>query len=506
MKRNPLLRTIFLIAIACTSTAQLVSQPIKEGFQAEWESLSQHEAAPEWFADAKLGIYFHWGPYSVPAFGSAWYPRNMYLEKGKVRRFHEETYGNIQEFGYEDFIPMFTAAHFDPEDWAELFDMAGAKFAGPVAQHHDGFAMWDSKVNPWNAQDMGPKRDILGELFSALKKRELKTIATFHHARNGQRNADIPENWGANGYNSHYPYHPDLPTATTDPQLRKLFGHFETIGEFNQYWLDQVNEVVNQYSPDVMWFDSWLNIIPEAYRMEMAAHYFNHGQANGQEVVMCHKQTDMPLDCSILDIEQGGKKDIYPLPWMTDITLGKSRWMYVEGHPYKPADLVIRNMIDVWSKNGVVLLNVSPRADGVINEEQRSILKQIGEWLDVYGEAVYGTRPHSTFGYGPARSEDGNHGGQSATINYTAEDVRFTLSKDQKALYVFFLGKPEAGKKIQLRPLGSHRNCTPSPIKRVINLQTRQEIKWEMTTETFYLTMPEGDFNPYANVFKLELE
>ncbi|MEM9983992.1 MAG: alpha-L-fucosidase, partial [Bacteroidota bacterium] len=399
-----------------------------------------------------------------------------------------------------------TAEHFDPENWADLFQSAGAKFAGPVAQHHDGFAMWGSEVNPWNAQDMGPKRDILGELFAALKQRDLKTIATFHHARHGQRNAQIPENWGRNGYNSHYPYHPDLPTATTDPLLRKLFGNFETIEEFHQYWLDQIKEVVDNYDPDVIWFDSWLNTIPEDLRQQMAAHYLNHGLETQQELVMCHKQTDLPLDCSVLDIEQGGKKDIYPLPWMTDITLGQSRWMYVEGHPYKPADLVIRNMIDVWSKNGVVLLNVSPRADGVINQEQRDLLAQIGAWLEVYGEAVYGTRPHSVFGYGPARAPDGKHGGQSATIAYRAADVRFTVAKDQKSFYVFFLGQPEPGQKVQIRPLGSHRNCTPSPIKRVIDLGTQQEVEWEMTTETFYVTIPEGEMNPLANVLKFELE
>ena len=220
--------------------------------------------------DAKLGIYFHLGPYSVPAFGSAWYPRNMYIENSKVQKFHEENFGKIGAFDYPDFIPMFTAEHFDPEEWAELFESSGAKFAGPVAQHHDGFALWKSEINPWNAAEMGPERDVLGEPFRSLEKRNMKTIAIFHHARNGQRNVDIQENW-KDGYNSHYPYHPDLPTATTDPILRKLYGNFESIDEFNQYWRDQVNEVVDNYSPDIIWFDSWLNLIPESYRQEMAA-------------------------------------------------------------------------------------------------------------------------------------------------------------------------------------------------------------------------------------------
>ncbi|MCG8688780.1 MAG: alpha-L-fucosidase, partial [Desulfobacterales bacterium] len=276
-------------------------------FEANWESLSKHNAAPEWFQDAKLGIYFHWGPYCVPAFGSEWYPRNMYREGSSERKFHEANFGKPGEFDYHDFIPMFKASQFDPEDWAELFQMAGARFARPVAQHHDGFAMWDSEVNPWNAGDMGPKRDILGELFKSLEKRNLKTIATFHHARNGQRNADKPENWMV-GYDSHYVYHPDLVTSTTDPKLRMLYGNFETIDQFNQYWLDQVNEVVDKYNPDIIWYDSWLDHIPEEYRLKMAAHHFNNGLKNNREVVTCHKQDDMPMNCSVLDFEQGGRR------------------------------------------------------------------------------------------------------------------------------------------------------------------------------------------------------
>lgn len=475
-------------------------------YEANWESLKQHNAAPEWFADAKLGMYFHWGPYSVPAYGSAWYPHNMYKDQGDIRRHHEKTYGSIYKFGYQDFIPLFKAEHFDPDDWAELFKNTGAKFAGPVAQHHDGFAMWDSEVNPWNAKDMGPKRDILGELFAALKKQDLKTIATFHHARNGQRNANKPENWKT-AYDSHYVYHPDLPTATKDPLLRKLFGNFETIEEFNKYWLDQVNEVVDKYSPDILWYDSWLNLIPEEKRMEMAAHHFNNGLKNNKEVMLAHKQDDMPLDYSVMDYEQGGRKDIWPSSWMTDITLGENRWMYVEGHKYKNAALVIRNMIDVWSKNGVVLLNVSPRADGVINQEQRSVLKEIGDWMKIHGEAVYGTHAHTIFGYGNADTGEGHSEGQSSTVNYSAYDVRFTISKDKKAMYIFFLGKPKKGERIQMRSIGGyHRNIPPGEIKKVLLLGSNVEVKWEQTSESFYLTMPNVEMNDLATVFKLELK
>ena len=209
---------------------------------------------------------------------------------------------------------------------------------------------------------------------------------------------------------------------------------------------------------------------------------------------------------SVLDFEQGGRREIHPMPWMTDITLGQSRWMYVEGHKYKDAALEVRNMIDVWSKNGIVLLNVSPRADGIINDEQRVVLNEIGQWLEVHGEAVYGTRPFTIFGYGSSSAPEGNHGGQSAKTIYTADDVRFTLSKDKKNLYAFFLGKPEKGKRIRMKQLGIHRYPTTSPIKRITLMGINTEVDWELTSNNFYLTMPESEMNDIATVFKFELE
>lgn len=498
-----------LLAFAGCKKAPESTKEVASKFEENWESLSTIDREPEWFKDARFGIYFHWGVYSVPAYNSEWYPRWMYVPGrkdwgGDVFEHHQETYGPLSEFNYHDFIPMFTAEHFDAREWAELFKKSGARFAGPVAQHHDGFAMWGSKVNPWNAKDMGPGKDILGELFAELKKNDMKTIATFHHARLLQRYAQDTSNWAGNspdpGWNSHYPYHPDYVTSTTDPKLRKLYGNIPA-DEFHDYWLDQINEVVDNYAPDIIWFDSWLDEIPENYRQKMVAHHFNTAVSRGQAPIAAYKQEDLPANVGILDIEQGGKTDLSDDYWLTDITLSYGSWCYINGQTYKPASLVIRNMVDVWSKKGVVLLNISPMANGTIPEEQRSVLADIGKWIAKHEEAIYGTRAHTTYGYGDAEFEKGHFGGQSATIAYTEKDIRFTVSKDKKNLYVFSLGLPEPGSNLEIR--------TPieSGVKRVSVLGSGKELKWKKTDNLLTLTTPgSSEMDELTTVFKVELE
>lgn len=501
-------RLCFLLLLAFSAfVTSLVGRPTlakEPAYTADWKSLSAHQSAPEWFADSKLGIYFHWGVYAVPAHSSEWYPHHMHLKGHKVAKHHLEKYGHPSKFGYHDFVPQFTAEKFDPADWAELFKTAGARFAGPVAQHHDGFAMWDSEVNPWNVADRGPKRDITGELTPELRERGMKLITTFHHARHLQRNAEDPANW--EGMDSHYSWNPDFPTSSSDPLLSKLYGNMPA-EEFNDYWLGQINEVVDNYSPDIIWFDSWLNLIPEEVRQEMCAHYLNHAAEKGQEVVLAYKQTDLPASVGVLDIEQGGKKDLSESVWLTDVTLSYQSWCYTEGQTYKPAELVIRNMIDVWSKNGVVLLNISPKADGSIPDEQRTVLKDIGAWMTKYGEAVYDTRPFDIYGFGNAKADDGHFGGQSATVKYTANDIRFTQSKDGKSLYLFFLGEPKAGQKFSFSKMGPHHYPPNSAIKRISVLGTDDaEVEWKMQPGTLDLTLPEVEMDEIATILKFELE
>ncbi|MEO1618177.1 MAG: alpha-L-fucosidase [Planctomycetota bacterium] len=505
---------LFLICLAVTTrlpAQETASAPetksFPEVFEPTWESLGKTNNQPEWLQDAKLGIYFHWGPYCVPAFRTEWYPRFMHLKKpprwGRgVQEYHKTTFGDPSEFGYHDFFPQFTCEKFDPADWAELFESAGAKFAGPVAQHHDGFSMWASQANPNNAKQKGPKRDILGDLFRELKKRDLKTIATFHHSFTGQR-----ERGGQIGDRalSYYPYKDDFFTSSDDPQLRKLYGNLPA-DEFNEYWLQLVKEVVSEYSPDIIWFDSWLDVIPEEYVQRMAAYHYNAGAARDQDVILACKQQDMPDNTRILDIEQGGMKDLPEKVWMTDVTLSTNSWSYVQGQKYKPTELLVRNMVDVWSKRGVVLLNISPRADGVIIEEQRDRLRGLGKWMDIYGEAVYGTRPHTMFGYGEAAIKDGSHGGQAATIKYSASDIRFTRSVDGKTIYVFLLGQPEAGSTLTIKHLDKDAG-DDFAIESVTQMGTDAACDWDFTGGVLTVPAPKpSEITEITTVFCVKLK
>ncbi|RKD91492.1 alpha-L-fucosidase [Mangrovibacterium diazotrophicum] len=479
-------------------------------YEPTWESLAKHNSEPEWFKDAKLGIYFHWGVYSVPAFQSEWYPAWMYYtnlpkdHKGAVvHDHHVATYG--ADFDYHDFIPQFTAENFDAADWAGLFEKAGARFAGLVAQHHDGFAMWDSKINHWNAAEMGPHKDITGELLAELKKRDIKTITTFHHARNLQRYANDSTHWansGNVGNDSHFAYDPNAVTSTTDEKLKYLYGNIPA-DEFYDRWLGQVNEVVDQYAPDMIWFDSWLDKIPEEYREKMLAHHYNAGESRGQEPIAFYKQEDLPDSVALIDIEQGGKTEISDKYWLTDITISDGSWCYTNGLKYKKADLIIRNMIDVWSKKGVVLLNVSPMANGIIPQEQRDVLLEIGDWIKRHEEAVYNTRAHSVFGYGIAEFEKGHFGGQSATMKYSKDDVRFSKSKDGNTLYVYLLGMPDANQELELEHV-----FEPNPgqnIKGVRVVGSSIDLKWSVVDDKLKVTTPEAEaMDEIATVLKVE--
>lgn len=489
---------ISLIAFAGCGKEAAKSTVTHATYEPTWESLAKVNEAPDWFRDAKFGVYFHWGVYSVPAFGDEWYPRNMYNTKGREYKHHVETWGDPNRFGYPDFVPMFKAEKFDADAWAELFEQAGAQFAGPVAEHHDGFAMWDSELTPWNAADRGPQRDITGELEKAIRKRGMRFVATFHHERNSLW--EKPGKDGKTSWSGHYDFIKRyFPSLLEDPERAIMYGYMPR-DKFLAMWLGKLEEVIDKYHPDLMWFDSWLEEIPEDVQKAYLAYYYNSAARQGKEVVVTRKQDDLPLTCSVQDIEKGRSDRLSENFFLTDDTISRGSWCYTQDLKIKSTPVVLHSLIDIVSKNGALLLNISPMADGTIPENQQQVLLEIGKWLKVNGEAIYGTRPWKTFGEGATQGQAGHFGGVTDPKGgYQAQDIRFTTKGD--TLYAISLGWAEGP--LTIRSLGAGSDLFPGQIGSVKLLGSRAKLQWSRTAEGLVITMPKEKPCDYAVAFKI---
>ena len=473
-------------------------------FEPDWTSLARHEAAPDWFRNAKLGIYFHWGVYTVPAFGSEWYPRQMYLPGTREHAHHLEVYGPVEDFNYHDFVPEFKAEHFDPAAWVQLFVQAGARFIGPVAEHHDGFSMWDSEVTPWNSMDEGPHRDVAGELAQAARQHGLKFITTFHHGRNLQRYAGVDQDEELkkpNPYpNSHYPFLKGTGPASDDAKLKYLYGNIPEAQWLEEVWLGKLKEVIDKYQPDIMWFDSWLDLIPESYRQQFCAYYLNQAAGWGKEVVIVRKQDDLPLSFTIDDFEKSRKSQMDTSVWMTDETISTGSWCYTEGLQIKPAAELIRILIDIVSKNGVLLLNISPRSDGIIPDDQQQTLRGIGQWLERYGEAIYDTRPWVTYGEGPTVEPEGGFAEHQAflKLQYTNRDIRYSTKGNN--LYAMVMGWP--ADTVHLTALSQVDGARA--IRSVQLLGSDEPVSWKWRDQELLLPVPAQVVDTAAIVYRIQ--
>ena len=498
IKKHKILLALVLVGgltfVGFLTSCKISEVEPEEKYEPSWESLKQH-STPEWFKDAKFGIYFHWGVYSVPAYRDEWYPRGMYAafsDEDKQKQYHKEHFGDPSEFGYKDFIPLFKAEKFDADEWAELFKKAGAKFAGPVAEHHDGFAMWDSELTEWDAADMGPKRDITGELARAVRKQGMKFITSFHHAYNwkyyetsykGDYDTKNPKYAGTYGLYPE-PHEPGAPESE----------------EFLKDWEAKVREVIEKYEPDFLWFDmGWGESTFEAYKKSLLAYYYNKAEEWGREVVVSYKSRALPLGVGVLDFESGKLETLSPFVWLTDTSMDKRSWSYRQNPDYKPVNTLVDNLVDRVSKNGNTLLNIGPRPDGTIPEEVKERLLGIGKWLEVNGEAIYGTRPWISYGEGPTKMKGGTSWERKKNgSDYTARDIRFTTKENN--LYAIVLDWP--GEQVTIESLGV---LWESEIKSIEMLGISEELEWSLTDEGLTIKTPDTKPCEYAYTFKIFL-
>lgn len=443
-----------------------------------WPSVDQHPPAPEWFQDAKFGIYFHWGVFSVPAFANEWYPRSMYLNGSPENNHHKQVYGDPSAWPYHNFIngardkagnwmqfaPTLRSAggNFDPNEWAQLFADAGAKFAGPVAEHHDGYSMWNSTVNEWNSVRTGPRLDLVRLHADAIRAKGMKFIVSLHHAYN------------FTGFYEHVP-------AQSDPSLRKLYGQLDRAAA-NQLWYDKLKEVIDGYRPDIIWQDFNLPQVDESQRLNFLAYYFNQAVAWNSDVVTTYKD-GLNNRGSVFDFERGGPADLQHPYWLTDDSISSSSWCYTVGIGYYSLNAMLHSLIDRVSKNGNVLLNIAPMADGTIPSGQRTILLGMGDYLRRFGESIYATRAWTAFGEGPTQMGGGSFVQPKEGTN---QDIRFTRNKANTALYATVMGWP--GSTLNITTLNSNR----------INLTSLASVRLLGSTAGSYVDLPNRTQNGSA--------
>jgi alpha-L-fucosidase len=482
MKPRVFVVSVYLMVACCCKPATAQNR-----YQANWDSLKRYQT-PEWFQDAKFGIFIHWGVYSVPGFANEWYPRNMYRQGTTENKHQMETYGPLDKFGYKDFIPRFKAELFDPVKWVALFKKAGARYVVPVAEHHDGFAMYKTALSRWNAFEMGPRRDVLGELAAEIKKQGMVFGLSSHRI----------EHWFFMNGGRH------LQSDFLEQQNMDFYGPAREENEapsteYMNDWLLRCTELVNNYQPQLFWFDWWIEQpAMDPYRKSFAAYYYNKGLEWNKGVVINYKNSAYPDGIAVLDLERGKLAGIRKLPWQTDDAIGNKSWGYAAGNSFKNAQYVITNLVDIVSKNGNLLLNIGPRPDGTITEEETQTLLGTGKWLEVNGEAIYGTRPWKQFGEGPTESASGSFADQK--IPFTAKDIRFTSRAG--ILYAIALGLPSED--ISVKALSAaNGNQTISSVELV---GSNEKIAWSQQKDALTIkpskTYPSENAVAYRIKFK----
>ncbi len=372
------------------AAAAAAKTPIAEGpFEPTWESVRKNYQVPQWFVDGKFGVFMHWGVYSVPAYHNEWYEKHMYAA---YIDWHSEHFGPQVKFGYKDFIPQFTCEKFNADEWAELFKKSGAKYVIPTAEHHDWFSLWDSDVSPWNAVKMGPKRDLIGQLGTAVRKQGLKFGVSNHSIE-------------------HYTFiqpRSGLKSDLDDPQTQDFYWtqhNDERLQKFLELWVAKNLELIDKYQVDMLWFDNGVN--HRAYdplKLKVAAYDYNRAREWKKDVSISTKDHAY-LAGSILDFEKIGRspKEILPGAWQTDEPIG-STWGYTNDMKVAGEGTIISKLVDLVSKNGNLLLNLSPKADGTIPDDQKQTLVETGQWLEVNGDAIYGTHAWTKSSEGSGRN------------------------------------------------------------------------------------------------------
>lgn len=459
------------------------------------ESLG-HFQAPEWFRDAKFGIWAHWGPQSVPKDGD-WYARNLYQEGSEQYKNHLEHFGHPSKTGYKDIIPLWKAEKWDPAKLMKLYKRAGARYFVSMGAHHDNFDLWNSKYHTYNAVNMGPKRDVVGTWQKEAKKNGMRFGVSEHLGASW--------NWFqmAHGADKTGEY-AGIPYDGNDPRYEELYhpkalpgdnGWYTTDPRWHKEWSLRVHDLIQSYHPDLLYSDGGVPF--GQVGRQLVTDFYNQTVREGKtEAVYLAKGYDggYPEGSFVLDHERGVAAGISPYPWQTDTSIGD--WFYKPSWTYRKADWVIRTLVDVVSKNGNLLINMVQRPDGELDPEVYQLLDDMAGWMRVNSESIYSTRPWLVFGEGPARVRGGSF---NEDFGFSGKDVRY-VRKGNKTIYATFLGKPEA--KVVLRCLALFPSVKAT-IKDVRLLGSKSPVAWNATGDGLNVDLPQDRLSPFANVLKI---
>jgi alpha-L-fucosidase len=514
-----------LLEISATKAAE----PMASGkFVPTWESLKQYQV-PEWFRDAKFGIWAHWGPQCQPEAGD-WYARGMYQTGGWQYQFHTNHYGSPRDFGFKDVIHSWHAENWDPEKMVELYKRAGAQYFFALANHHDNFDLWDSTYQPWNSVAIGPKKDMIGGWAKAARENGLKFGVSVHAAHawswyepaqdyDGKlTKADGAGQWwdGLNPQDLYAQNHAPSPNYRDPGSIHARWNWGNGISIPDQAYCDKfynrTADLIKKYQPDLIYFDDTalpLWPVSDAGLKIAADFYKTNEKVHGDDGVLFGKILTLEQQqCMVWDIERGSANEIQPFPWQTDTCIGG--WHYDRGlynrNGYKSTKTVIQTLVNVVSKNGNLLLNIPVRGDGTIDEKELKVVEGIGDWMEVNKECIFGTRPWKVFGEGPASagaalSAQGFNEGKGRP--FTAEDVRFTQSKDGRTLYAIVLGSPTNG--VSIKSLGKSAGWLNTSIRHIQLLGSKENIDWRQTNQALVIAPSSQLPNNFAVVFRIIL-
>ena len=528
-----LMATITVGRAADTNTpfrvVSTTAEPVAAGkFQPTWDSLQQYQC-PQWFRDAKFGIWAHWGPQCQPEDGD-WYARNMYLTGSKQYQFHTNHYGSPAEFGFKDVIHQWQAENWDPEKLMALYKRAGAQYFFALANHHDNFDLWNSKYQSWNSVAIGPKKDLIGGWAAAARKNGLRFGVSVHAAHawswyepaqdyDGKlTRADGKGLWweGLDPQELYAQNHAPSPNYQHSGSIHSRWdwGNGVSIPDqaYCEKFYNRTADLIQKYHPDLIYFDDTaLPLWPISDAgLKIAADFYNTNEKlHGDDGVLFGKiLSPEQQQCMVWDIERGEANEIQPHPWQTDTCIGGwhyDRGLYNRGG-YKTPKTVIQMLCNIVSKNGNLLLNIPVRGDGTIDDKELKVVQGIGDWMEVNRECIFDTRPWKVFGEGPASAgakltAQGFNEGKGKP--FTAEDVRFTQAKDGRTLYAIVLGAPKGG--VSIKSLGKSAKLLDQTIADIQLLGRPETIKWQQTDDALVLAPPEKISNSFANVFKLTL-